>query len=166
MATHSRVLVWRIPGMGEPDGLPSMGSHRVGHNWSDLAAAAAAVEFNKITWSGPISSLRKSQEKEVRIILTIVSYRISILEKEILQHAVLSIKYSIQEPSSVVEKNETLLYVHMCWVNVSLHHHLTFGGLAGAACWRQASVDPFIRLLSKGDTWVFNPILFVLFLKY
>ena len=32
MATHSRVLAWRIPGMGEPGGLPSMGSHRVGHN--------------------------------------------------------------------------------------------------------------------------------------
>ena len=39
MATHSSVLAWRIPGTGEPGGLPSMGSHRVGHNWSDLAAA-------------------------------------------------------------------------------------------------------------------------------
>ena len=42
MATHSSVLAWRIPGMGEPGGLPSMGSHRVGHNWSDLVAAVAA----------------------------------------------------------------------------------------------------------------------------
>ena len=42
MATHSRVLAWRIPGMGEPGGLLSMGSHRVGH-WSDLAAVAAAL---------------------------------------------------------------------------------------------------------------------------
>ena len=41
MATHSRVLAWRIPGTGEPGGLPSLGSHRVGHDWSDLAAAAA-----------------------------------------------------------------------------------------------------------------------------
>ena len=40
MATHSSVLAWRIPGTGEPGGLPSMGSHRVGHYWSDLAAAA------------------------------------------------------------------------------------------------------------------------------
>ena len=40
MATHSSVLACRIPGMGEPGGLPSMGSHRVGHDWSDLAAAA------------------------------------------------------------------------------------------------------------------------------
>ena len=41
MATHSGVLAWRIPGMGEPGGLPSMGSHRVGHDRNDLAAAAA-----------------------------------------------------------------------------------------------------------------------------
>ena len=41
MATHSSVLAWTIPGKGEPDGLPSMGSHRVGHDWSDLTAAAA-----------------------------------------------------------------------------------------------------------------------------
>ena len=40
MATHSSVLAWRIPGTGEPGGLPSMGSHRVGHDWSNLAAAA------------------------------------------------------------------------------------------------------------------------------
>ena len=43
MATHSSVLAWRIPGTEEPGGLPSMGSHRVGHNWSDLAADAAAL---------------------------------------------------------------------------------------------------------------------------
>ena len=42
MATHSSVLAWRIPGTGEPGGLPSMGLHRVGHDWSDLAAAATA----------------------------------------------------------------------------------------------------------------------------
>ena len=43
MATHSSIVDWRIPGMGEPGGLPSMGSHRVRHDWSDLAAAAAAA---------------------------------------------------------------------------------------------------------------------------
>ena len=41
MATHSSVLAWRIPGTAEPGWLPSIGSHRVGHDWSDLAAAAA-----------------------------------------------------------------------------------------------------------------------------
>ena len=39
MATHSSVLAWRIPGTGEPGGLQSMGSHRAGHDWSNLAAA-------------------------------------------------------------------------------------------------------------------------------
>ena len=40
MAPHSSVLAWRIPGTGEPGGLPSMGLHRVRHDWSNLAAAA------------------------------------------------------------------------------------------------------------------------------
>ena len=43
MATHSSVLAWRIPGTGEPGGLPSMGSHRVGHDWSDLVLALAII---------------------------------------------------------------------------------------------------------------------------
>ena len=44
VATHSSVLAWRIPGTGEPGGLPSMGSHRVGHDWGDLAAAASSFD--------------------------------------------------------------------------------------------------------------------------
>jgi len=48
MATHSSVLAWRIPGTGEPGGLPSLGSHRVRHEWSDLAAAAnICIIFSK-----------------------------------------------------------------------------------------------------------------------
>ena len=48
MATHSSVLAWRIPGTVEPDGLLSMVLHRVGHNWSDLAAAAAAAADSSV----------------------------------------------------------------------------------------------------------------------
>ena len=47
MAAHSSVLAWRIPAMGEPGGLPSMWSHRVGHDWGNLAAAAAADSILK-----------------------------------------------------------------------------------------------------------------------
>ena len=54
MATHSSVLAWRIPGTGEPGGLPSLGSHRVGHDWSDLAVAAAA-HFLCSMWAKNIS---------------------------------------------------------------------------------------------------------------
>ena len=43
MAPHSSVLAWRIPGTEEPCGLQSLGSHRIGHDWSELAAAAAAA---------------------------------------------------------------------------------------------------------------------------
>ena len=42
LATHSSILAWRIPGTEQPGGLPSMRSHRVGYDWSDLAAAAHA----------------------------------------------------------------------------------------------------------------------------
>ena len=55
METHSSVLAWRIPGTGEPDGLLSMGSHRVGHDWRDLAAAAASKR-------GEEKSLTQKQE--------------------------------------------------------------------------------------------------------
>ena len=45
MATHSSVFAWRIPETGEPGGLPSLWSHRVGHDWRDLAAAAAVYFY-------------------------------------------------------------------------------------------------------------------------
>ena len=46
MTIHSSILAWRIPGMGEPGGLPSMGSHRDRHDWNNLAATAAASLTN------------------------------------------------------------------------------------------------------------------------
>ena len=49
MATHSSVLAWRIPGTVEPGGLLSMGSHRVRHNWSDLAVRVLSEAFKNIT---------------------------------------------------------------------------------------------------------------------
>ena len=45
MATHSSVLSWKIPGIGKPGGLRSMGSHRVGHDWSDLAAVKCTSPY-------------------------------------------------------------------------------------------------------------------------
>ena len=56
MATHSSVLAWRIPGTAEPGGLPSMGSHRVRHDWSDLAA----VVLNSFIFSLSIKLLLAS----------------------------------------------------------------------------------------------------------
>ena len=48
---HLLVLAWRIPGTEEPGGLPSMGSHRVGHDWSNLEAAAAAAAAAVPVWN-------------------------------------------------------------------------------------------------------------------
>ena len=51
MATHASILAWRIPGTEEPGGLPSTGSHRVGHDWSDLEVAVVhihAFQFSTI----------------------------------------------------------------------------------------------------------------------
>ena len=56
MATHPSVLAWRIPGTAEPGGLPSMGSHRVRHDWSNLAAAAC---IKSIKYKCKIYQLKK-----------------------------------------------------------------------------------------------------------
>ena len=87
MATHSSVLAWRIPGTGEPDGLPSMGSHRVRHNWSDLAAAASLVaqsvknlpavqetRVQSVGWEDPL-------EKATAIHSSILAWKISWTEE-------------------------------------------------------------------------------------
>ena len=52
MATHSSILAWRILGTGEAGGLPSMGSHKVGHDRRDLAAAVAKWDVDKGTGNG------------------------------------------------------------------------------------------------------------------
>ena len=66
MATDSSVLAWRIPGTGEPGGLPSMGSHRVGHDWSDLAAAAIIIwKFNT---PDTIDISRQKINKEIAVL--------------------------------------------------------------------------------------------------
>ena len=61
MATCSSVLAWRIPGTEEPGGLPSMGSHRVGHESSDLAAAAATRVEAGFRYGTPL--LRSGRER-------------------------------------------------------------------------------------------------------
>ena len=62
MATHSSVLAWRIPGMGEPGELPSMESHRVRHDWSDLAAVAVkAIVFLVVIYGYENWTIRKAE---------------------------------------------------------------------------------------------------------
>ena len=71
MATHSSVLAGRIPGTAEPGGLPSMGSQRVRHDWSDLAAAAAAMRIKgKLDAAIGYGPLERSQSDYIPSIYT------------------------------------------------------------------------------------------------
>ena len=81
MATHSSVLAWRIPGTAEPGGLPSMGSHRVGHDWSDFAAAAAATilkfllydftltAFSQVSWDHQLYYIPRTSRSMINSII-------------------------------------------------------------------------------------------------
>ena len=64
MATHSSVLAWRILGTGEPGGPPSMGSCRFAHDWSDLAAAAAATLLKAAHPKGLCSNMRSHPDEK------------------------------------------------------------------------------------------------------
>ena len=69
MAIHSSVLAWRIPGTEEPGRRPSMGSHRVGHDWSDLAAAAEGGIGNPLQYScleNPMDSMKRQKRYDTR----------------------------------------------------------------------------------------------------
>ena len=63
MATHSSVFAWRIPGTEEPSGLPSMGSPRVGHDWSDLATAAVRPFLTHSYLLSPIGTSCREWER-------------------------------------------------------------------------------------------------------
>ena len=68
MATHSSVLAWRIPGTGETGGLPSMGSHRVGHDWNDLAAKVCLVKamvFPVVMYGCKSWTIKKAERRRI-----------------------------------------------------------------------------------------------------
>ena len=72
MAPHSSTLAWKILWMEEPGGLPSMGSHRVGHNWSDLAAAAGVRPDKSMhLWSPNLWQRRQEYTMEKKTISSI-----------------------------------------------------------------------------------------------
>ena len=86
MATHSSVLAWRFPGMAEPGGQPPMGLHRVGHDWSNLAAAAAEyyVKSLKENWSSnylPISFFSFLLNQVLRLAFSLLYSPLNLLIK-------------------------------------------------------------------------------------
>ena len=94
MATHSSILAWRIPGMEEPGGLPSVGSQRVRHDWSNLtaaAAAAAAAFFSPLSFKDFFNSRRVPNLDKFRCgnkthVLTIWERWMNLLRYEVSQN--------------------------------------------------------------------------------
>ena len=85
MAPHSSVLAWRIPGTGRPGGLPSMGSHRVGHDWSDLALALIVMQVKDELYRKMKSVMIRSNfnlkfetQEHVGYLLSCTQWRISL----------------------------------------------------------------------------------------
>ena len=74
MATHSSVLAWGIPGTGEPGELPSMGSHRVRHDWRDLAAAREwkGWYWSNMNWGNKVT-VQDRQMEQTLFVCTSVS---------------------------------------------------------------------------------------------
>ena len=119
MATHSTVLAWRIPGTEEPGGLPSMGSHTVGHDWSDLAAEAAAtnhsVQFSHSVMSDSATPWTAAHQASLSIINSGSSLKLMSIESVmpsnhlILCHPFLLLPSII--PSIRVFSNESVLHI-------------------------------------------------------
>ena len=75
MATHSSILAWRIPGMGEPGGLPSMGSHRVGHDWSDLVVSSSSSSIQKFKIKSRWRNCGKSRIRKQNLGFSLTMFR-------------------------------------------------------------------------------------------
>ena len=87
MATYSSVLAWRIPGTGEPGGLLSMGSHRVKHDWSDLAAVAVSVhKKKKKTFSHSSNTLSVSETEPRNKVSWCLNYIDHVVDNLVVNH--------------------------------------------------------------------------------
>ena len=144
MVAHSSVLAWRIPGTGEPDGLPSLGSHRVGHDWSDLAAAAAATSYY---WQESPKKKEKTESGFWKIPEDII---------ELSQKIALSI--SVCSNGSVLSRSlekwtgllSDQLYALRPWVQSCLPK---FRGLRGEKWISQHNYDYFRKIDGRMDVW-------------
>ena len=130
MATHSSILAWRIPGTGKPGGLPSRGSHRVGHDWSDLAAAVRSSGC--ISWQKCM--FFASVEKYIHLIVfleTLFEGNCHFFQKECPRHMLLRATMLLQCAFSLVTFNwpkdghatqvfTTNLYLGFCRFQASL----------------------------------------------
>ena len=140
MATHSSVLVWRIPGTREPGGLPSMGLHRVGHDWSDLAAAAAAGSF-------PVSHVFASRGQIIEVSASASVLPMNIQDWSLGWTGWISLQFkglSRVFSSTTSQKHEFLSTQPFLWLNSPIHDY-----------WKNHSFE-YTDLVSKVMSLLFN----------
>ena len=133
MATHSGVLAWRIPGTGEPGGLPSMGSHRVGHDWSDLAAAVKAAVFPVVIYGCESWTIKKAERWRIDALelwcwrrLLRVPWTARRSNQSILKE--ISPEYSLE---GLMLKLKLQYFGHLVWRMDSLEKSLMLGKIEG-----------------------------------
>ena len=136
MASHSSVLAWRIPGTREPGGLPSMGSHRVGQDWSDLAAVAIGIWLYK----GYMSLSQKLQ---------VTFYTKLSVETMSIKLDIVTIKYELSKRREVINPImlPKCLCMHMCmWAHVYIIFDVVF-----FFWWREDIINKisFVKILEK-----------------
>ena len=135
MATHSSVLAWRIPGTVEPDGLPSMGSHRVRHDWSDLAAAAAV--FFTVQLSHPYMTTGKTialtRRNLVGKVMSLLFNMLSKLVTTFLPRSKCLLISWLQSPSAVILKPKKVKFlcfycfpIYLLWSEGTGSHDVSF----------------------------------------
>ena len=126
MAAHSSVLAWRIPGAGEPGGLPSMGLHRIRHDWSDLAAAAAA--FFIVQLSHPYMTTGKVlaliRQTFVGKVISLLFNMLSKLVIDFLPRSKCLLITWLQSPSAVILEHKKIKSVTISIVSPSICHEV------------------------------------------
>jgi len=155
MATHSSVLAWRIPGMGEPCGLSSMGSHRVGHDWSDLAAAVKGMIFLVVIYGCESWTIKKAESwrtdafelwywrTHLRVPWTARWSSQSILKQT-------SPEYSLE---GLMLKLKLQYFGHLIWRTNSLQKSLKVGKIEGRWEWDHRGWDGWMASPTRW-TWV------------
>ena len=137
MATHSCVLAWRIPGTGEPGGLPLMGSHRVVYNWSDLAAAAFFIVQLSHPYMNTGKTITLTRWNFVGKVMSLLFNKLSRLviaflprSKCLLIAWLQSPPAVIWEPPKIISHGSHCFTIHLPWCNGARCHDLHFLNVA------------------------------------
>ena len=142
MATHSSVLAWKIPGTGEPGGLPSMGSNIFGHDWSNLAAAAAAAACP--CWASQVAQMVKNQPAMQEMWVQCLGWKDPLEEGMATYSRILAGRIPWTEESGGLQSMGSQRVGHD-WVTEHTHTH-TYACAGGPECSFQRNISFFFAV--------------------